>query len=67
MSIYDLIECHRKKAGLTNEEVSKALGHNSEAYFRMKMSRNSKFDLDELKKLIAILSLTDEEILNLFK
>lgn len=67
MDIYQLLDSYRIRAGLTNKQVSQALGHNSESYWRAKIKRHYNFNLDELKQLTKLFNLTDEEILNLFK
>lgn len=67
MDIYKMLDYYRQRAGLTNQQVSNALGHEHESYYRVKMYRQSKFDLHELQQLIYLFNLSDEELIKMFK
>lgn len=65
--LFQMLEIYRTRAGLTNEQVSRALSHNYESYYRQKIAGNSKLSTDDLVKLIHLYNLTDREIIDLFK
>lgn len=67
MDIYEKLDFYRKRAGLTNQQMANKLGYAYDSGYRMAICRKSHISLNTLKKMIDILSLSDEEILDLFK
>lgn len=67
MDIYEKLEFYRRRAGLTNEQIAEKLGYASNSGYRMAIIRKSHISLNTFKKMIDVLALTDDEILDLFK
>lgn len=59
------LEALRKSNGLTNKEVSKALGKDYESYYRFKVKGRIKFNTQDLLSLIELYNLKQNDIMKL--
>lgn len=55
-----------KRQGLTNEMVADYIGISRDTFQRRLRNRGATFELMEVWQLVSLLSLSDEEIINIF-
>lgn len=55
-----------KSQGLTNEMVADYIGISRDTFQRRLRNRGATFELMEVWQLVSLLSLSDEEIINIF-